>query len=188
MSARTKAIRRRLRAAQEASTLVRVDRRPRHGDRVDGFVVGVGRKWALVAATMDGGYFDGFVAFRIRDVQRIRKDRSFEGAFAKTRPEWPPVSPGSVDLDSTGAMLRTLAATAPMIGIEKEHERRALWIGRLVEAELGWLGLQEVRPDATWRKRVLWYELRAITKAMVRSHYLTGLDAIAGPPRELVRD
>jgi hypothetical protein len=181
MSARPKASRR-LATAAAATTLVRLERSPRYADRVDGFVVAVGRKWALLAATTDGGYFDGFVAVRVRDVRRVRRDRTFERAFAMTRPEWPPVAPGPVDLDSTTGLLRTLAATAPLIGIEKEHEREAIWIGTLVDVRRGGVGLREVRPDASWHRRPLWYERRAVTKVSVRTHYLTGLAVIAGEP------
>ena len=181
MTATKREVREKLAAAAKSQTLVRIERRPRRGDRVDGFVVGVGSKWVLVATTMDGGYFDGCAAIRLRDVTRVRRDRSFEGAFARTRPEWPPAAPGAVDLDSTSRMLRTLAATAPLIGIEKERERTGIWIGELVRLRRGWLRLHEVHPDATWHKRPLWYECRAVTRASVGTHYLTGLAAIAGP-------
>jgi len=127
-----------------------------------------------------GGYFDGYTAVRVRDVRRVRRDRTFEGAFARTQPEWPATAPDGVDLDSTKGMLRTLAATAPLIGIEKEHERSAIWIGALVGLRRGGVGLHEVRPDATWHRRPLWYERRAVTKATVGNHYLTGLAAVAG--------
>ncbi|RHA40985.1 hypothetical protein [Cellulomonas rhizosphaerae] len=173
-------VRRKLEASFGTQSLVRIERRPKRADRVDGFVVGLGRKWVLVAATMDGGYFDGFVAIRIRDIARVRRDRSFEGRVSRTQPEWPPTAPGAVELDSTKGMLRTLAATSPLIGIQKERERSALWIGQLVEIDRGWLALHEVRPDATWQKRPRWYKLRAITHAQVGSHYLTGLTAVAG--------
>jgi hypothetical protein len=175
------AVRRKLEASLETQSLVRIERRPKRAGRIDGFVVAIGRKWVLIAATMDGGYFDGHVAIRLRDVAGVRRDRSFEGTFSRTQPEWPPRVPGEIELDSTKGMLETLAATAPLIGIQKERERSALWIGELVHIKRGWVALKEVRPNATWHKRSLWYELRAITHASVGSHYLTGLAAIASP-------
>jgi hypothetical protein len=172
--------RRELEAALEKRTLVRIVRRPEHSYRVDGFVVAVGSKWVLVSQTMDGGYFDGYVAFRLRDVRSVARDRSFESRFAATRPEWPPSPPGVVDLTSTKRMLRTLSATGPLIGIEKENEREATWIGQIVEIRPGWVALREVRPDARWRKKPLWYQVGAVTSASVGTHYLRGLAAIAG--------
>lgn len=174
-------LRRKLDAAHADQRLVRIERRLRHSDPISGFVVSVGRKWVLVAVTMDGGFPDGWAAVRVKDIHRVRRDRSFEGAFARTLPDWPPQQPGKVDLDTTKAMLRTLAATAPLIGIEKERERRALWIGKLLRIERGWVRLHEVGVDASWYRR-RWYRVRAITKATVENHYLRGLIAVAGSP------
>jgi hypothetical protein len=182
MSARTEAAHRKLSAALDATDLVWIERRPRSRNRVDGFVVGVGSKWALIAVTMDGGFFDGFAAIRLRDVTLVRRNRSFESTFARTQPEWPPTMPAAIDLDSSKAMMRDLALMAPLIAIEKEHERWATWIGELVNVKRGWVALREVRPDATWRKRPLWYELRAVTKVSVGNHYLVALAATAGAP------
>lgn len=187
MTAKSKVVRAKLEAAAEKRLLVRIERGPRHADRLDGFVIAVGRKWVLVAKTMDGGYFDGYVAIRVRDVRRVTRDRSFEGVFARTQAEWPPTAPGAVDLDSTKRMLRSLAATAPLVGLEKEREREGLWIGVVVDLRRGWVRLREVRPDATWHRRPVWYECRAVTKVSVGTHYLVGLATVAcagiTPPR-----
>lgn len=175
------AIRRKLSAAADSTSLVRIERSPRHADRLYGFVVGIGNKWVLVAKTMDGGYFDGYAAIRLRDVRRVTRDRSFASAFARTQPEWPPTPPpGGIDLDSTKGMLRTLGATAPLLGIEKERERSATWIGTFVGLSHGAVGLHEVHPDASWYEQPLWYERRAVTMASVGTHYLTGRTAVAG--------
>ena len=58
----------RLRQATESMTLVRIDRSLRNADRVDGFVLALGSKSVLVAQTRDGGFFDGLVAIRLKDV------------------------------------------------------------------------------------------------------------------------
>lgn len=172
--------RRELESVLEERAHVRILRRPKHSYRVDGFVAALGSKWVLVAQTMDGGYFDGYVAFRLRDVTSVTRDRTFEGRFAATQPEWPPSPPGVIDLSSTKRMLRTLAATGPLIGIEKENERSAVWIGEVVDVRRGWVALHEVRPDGRWRKKALWYRVRAVTSASVGTHYLRGLAQIAG--------
>ena len=53
-------------------------------------------------------FFNGYVAFRLGDVKRINRDKSFETAFAKTQPEWPPVYPYEVGLESTSDVLEGL--------------------------------------------------------------------------------
>lgn len=172
----------RLRRAVQSKALVRIKRSPRNADRVDGVVVAVGSKWALIAQTGDGGFFEGLVAIRVKDVVKVKKDSSFEGRFAQTQPEWPPTAHADLDLDTTAGLIKGMSPISPLLGIEQErrfHSQMA-WIGMVDEVTNGWLWLYEVRPDATWRKRPLGYKLRRITKVFISSRYLTGLAAIAG--------
>ena len=160
--------------------MIRVGRAPKFADRLDGFVVAVGDKWALLAQSSDGGFFNGYVAFRLRDVKRIDRDKTFQTAFAKTQPEWPPARPFEVDLDSTSGVLEGLGRGGALIGIQKDNERSAIWIGTLDEVQKRVAYLHEVRPDATWHPVPLGYKLKAITTVEVATHYLQGLAAIAG--------
>jgi hypothetical protein len=182
--ASTKKVRARLRAAIEKQHIVRVERSPKFADRLNGFVVNVGDEWALMAQTSDGGFFSGYVAFRLADVKRIKRDTTFETTFAKTQPEWPPTYSRDVGLDSTSAVLEGLGHGDALIGIEKDRERHAIWIGRLDELEKRYVFLQEVSPDATWYTGTLGYKLKAITTVQVATPYLVGLAAVAGaaPP------
>lgn len=141
--------------------------------------VGLGEKWGLIARTLDGGYFDGYSAFRLKDVGRVHRDTTFQSRFARTQPEWPPTPP-PVDLDSTVGVLRSLATFAPLVGIEKANERDALWIGVPVKVGPKWTWLHEVRPDATWQHKPLGYKTRQITNVQVGDHYMTALAAMAG--------
>ena len=121
-------VRGQLRKELNSHALVRVRLSPKHADPLSGFVVGLGKKWALIALTMDGGYFDGYMAFRVKDVARVLSDGGFEGLFARTQPEWPPTGT-SVDLDSTVGVIRSLAATSPLVGIEKSRRIcQAVWV------------------------------------------------------------
>jgi len=160
--------------------MIRVQRTPKFSDRLNGFVVAVGEEWALLAQSSDGGFFDGHLAFRLRDVKRIRRDKTFETTFAKTQPEWPPTPPHDVGLDSTSEVIEGLARDGALIGIQKENEREAMWIGTLDELRKRVVYLHEVRPDATWHPAPLGYKLKAITTVEVGTHYLRGLAAIAG--------
>ena len=160
--------------------MVRVERRPKYADNLGGFIIAVGAKWALIANIMDGGFFDGYSIFRLSDVVHVRRDKSFEEEFARTQPEWPPSIGFTINLDDTGAALRALADNFPLIGIEKDHERSAMWIGEVEELGGKWLWLMEVRPDASWHSKPLGYKLKSITTISAGTHYLVGLHGIAG--------
>jgi hypothetical protein len=175
-----KKIRSDLNAALHDLHMVRVDRLPKFADNLNGFVVAVGAKWVLLAQSTDGGFFSGYVAFRLDDVKRVRRDTTFETAFAKTQPEWPPADPFNIGLDSTKEVLEGLGSAGALIGIQKYNERSAIWIGTLDEVRKRYVYLNEVRPDATWLTAPLGYRLKAITTVDVATHYLQGLAAIAG--------
>jgi hypothetical protein len=177
---RTRRARARLLESVDEKIIVRVRRRPKFADPLEGFVVQVGPKWALMARTSDGGFFNGFAAFRVKDVTRVARDRSFETVFSKTLPEWPPSYPGDLDLDSVAELIRGLGKGGDLLSVEKEKERSAMWIGRLDEVTRRFVYLHEVRPDASWHPAPRGYKLRAITNVGVRTQYLVGLTAIAG--------
>lgn len=176
-----KRVRARLLRAIGEQHMIRVERTPKFADRLNGFVVSVGEEWALLAQSSDGGFFDGYLAFRLRDVKRIKRDTTFETTFAMTQPEWPPTQPHDFDLNSTSEVIEGLASGGALIGIQKENEREAMWIGRLDEMWKRVVYLHEVRPDATWHPAPLGYKLKAITTVETGTHYLVALSAIAGP-------
>ncbi len=181
---RKKTIRRKLREAIGGSDLVVIDRVSRPSQTVKGFIVSVGRRWVLVHQTMDGGFFDGHVAIRISEVHRVRGDVTFESAFARTQPEWPPAQPRSdrdVELGTTAGLLASLASPGQLFGVERNKKYDAMWIGVLEGVIRPWLYMREVRPDATWHDEPLGYRLRTITLVLVGTHYLRGLTSIAEP-------
>lgn len=180
----TKKIRSRLLAAQQEQSLVRLDRVSRPGQTVDGFVVAVGRKWALLAQTMNGGFFDGYAAVHLREVARVRPDRTFEQAFARTRPEWPPAPPSgrpAPDLDTTSRMLISFISPGALFSIERDKKYDAMWVGVPAELTSRHLYLWEVRPDATWHDAPLGYPPRSITLVKTGDHYLKALASMAAP-------
>jgi hypothetical protein len=160
--------------------MVRVERKPRFADRLDGFVLAVGKRWALMARTSEGGYFDGSVAFRMKDVGRLTVDQSFQPTFARTQPEWPPSAVTTFELDTISELLKGLADVDTLVGIEKDEERSAIWIGRLDEVDVKTVWLHEVRPNASWHDVPRGYKLKAITTVSVGSRYLTALAAVSG--------
>jgi len=166
--------------ARDSSAMVRVERAHRYSDPLDGFVVSIGNKWAVLARTIDGGYFDGYVAFRLSDVTDVSQEHGFEPTFARRLPEWPAVLDPEFDLSSIEDVLQSMASRSPLIAIEKERERPAMWIGEIDDIDNDRLWLMEVRRKATWRKNSRGYKLRAITAVSIETHYLTALAAIAG--------
>ena len=174
--------------AADAQAIVRIERSPKYADRLVGLVVEVGSKWALMARIVDGGYFDGFVAFRVKDVKRITADGSVAAAFAKISPEWPPSYSAPLDLDSTVGVLEGLGHGGHLLGIQKEMERKALWIGTLDEIRGRFVYLHEVRHDGMWHPEPLGYRVKAITSIEVGLRYFSALTAVAGAGPENDQD
>ena len=166
-------------------TVVRITRRSARSYTIDGFVIAVGKKWVLLQRTMGGGFFDGHVAIRLSDVERVRDDTSFESRFARTRPQWPPAAPPLMrarDLDTTAGMLVSLLASDQLVAIERSKSTGATWIGRPYALERKRFYLWEVNPQAEWHEEPLGYRLRSITTVVLNDHYQRGLGAIAGEP------
>lgn len=177
--------------ATGSGEIVRLDRVSRPGQQFAGFVVAVGRRWVLLARVMDGGFFDGHVAVRLREIARVRPDRSFERAFARTQPEWPPAPPdvlGVLDLDSTAGVLTSLLEPGAIFGIEQDRKYDAVWIGVPHKLTKRWLYIWEARPDGTWHDEPRGYRRNRITVVVMGDHYQVGLSGIAGPPPEGASD
>ncbi|KQZ24398.1 MULTISPECIES: hypothetical protein [unclassified Microbacterium] len=176
-----------LQRAQDTKSILRIERKPKFADRVDGIVLRIGEQWILMAQTADGGYFDGYVLLRLRDVARLTPDETFAHEFVRFQPEWPPSFPFDVDLDDTASALSGFARQGELVGIQKENERSAIWIGTPDDVTSRYIYLNEVRPDATWHPRPLGYKLRSITMAEVGTRYLIGLSEVAGAGASSVR-
>ena len=179
-----KKIRSRLHDAIGGEKLLRLRRVSRPSQFIEGFIVAVGREWALLQRTMDGGFFDGHVAIRVDEIAAVREDLSFESTFARTQPEWPPAPPHHdihIDLDTTSGMLATFLRSGELFGIERNKKYDATWIGVPNELRRHWLYMWEVRPDASWHEEPLGYRIRSITMVTLDNHYQRALAAIAGP-------
>ncbi|WP_435743625.1 hypothetical protein [Microbacterium sp. PMB16] len=170
----------RLQQAMSSQTIVRVERKPKHADRVYGVVLRMGSKWVLMRQITDGGYQEGLFALRLKDVKRVSEDETVATPFARSSPDWPPSYSSEIDLDSTTGVLNGLGQSGGLIGIQKEFERSAMWIGTLDSIRGRFVYLHEVRTDATWYPEALGYRLTAITSVETGSRYIVALSAIAG--------
>lgn len=164
--------------------LVRITFDAKDVDAVSGFVVGMGKDLILLAATIDGGYFDGYQAFRQRDIRRVRWNTSFESRFARTQPEWPPTSP-HVDLGCTPDLITTLAVSFPLLSIERTDAHGCMWVGRPLRVGRKRIVLQEVLPNGTWDDEPGVHRAEAIFSVQVANHYLTALNEVADPRPEV---
>lgn len=174
----TKKVRALLTTAQRERTHITLRLAFGKRETVDGFVIGVGRKWALLAATMTGGFFDGYVAVRLTEIARARPNRFWEARFSRTRPEWPPRPPTdrpAIDLDTTSGMLATLLDPGTLVAMERRKKYSALWVGVPYALTRNWLSLWEVDAKAVWHERPLGYRPRTI--ALVRSATTTSEDS-----------
>ena len=182
MQSRTKILKR-LSEATRTSAIVRLDRVSRPHEYLEGFIVAVGRKWVLVAPVATGGFFDGYAVIRLREISHVAFDRSFQRAFAETRPEWPVAAPAGrpvPDLDSTRGMLRSFLAEGVLCSLERDKKYDVLWVGVPYELTRRWLYLFEVRSDATWHEVPLGYRPKTITLVRVGGQYLRALAEVAG--------
>jgi hypothetical protein len=173
-----KLVARRLRLAMDVRRLVVISRRPKYSGRARGFVVSMGAKWMLLQLVDDTGAFDGHIAFRMRDIRRVRSDKTFAVRAAPQLPHWPPAAPDHVvDLNSTRQLLSTLAeaSASGLIGIEKERERYAQWIGVFDEIIGKHVYLLEVHPNGKWHKQPLGYNIRDITSVAIGGNYREAL-------------
>ncbi|PWJ26432.1 hypothetical protein ATK17_2595 [Branchiibius hedensis] len=163
-----------------AQRLVRVERSLKFAEDLPGFIVAVGDNWAVIQNIRDGGYFDGYSAFRIKDVVRIKRRKGFEQDYSRGLPTWPPRAPSPLALDNVASVLRSMAAAAQLVSIEQEERLSAQWIGTLVRSDADITWLHEVRPDATWHEEPLGYKSKWITLITIGSGYQEALAAVAG--------
>jgi hypothetical protein len=180
----SRALRAKLERAARERTLIRVIRKlPFAPGYLEGFVLHVGLDWSVLAQVADGGWFNGYIAFRLKEVTSVKKDKGISPSFSRTRPEWPPTSPFEGEsLDDVAQVLNAFGADASLFGIEKEGERSATWIGVLADVGSKWLWLREVDFHGRWAAEPVGYKLKAITTVSSGDRYMQALREIAGPP------
>ncbi len=176
--ARKKRVVRYLRLAMESKRLVAVSRRPKFSGTNRGFVVGIGAKWMVLRLIDEAGAFDGYNAFRVRDIIKLKPDKTFAVRAAAELPHWPPAPPvDPIDLDTTRGLLKSFgsASESSLIGIEKERERYAQWIGVFDEIIGKYVYLHEVHPNGKWHRQPLGYRIRSITSVAMGGLYRNAL-------------
>ena len=172
---------RRLDEAVAEGHLVKIRRRKRW-DRLDGVVQARSAKWLLLALVEDAGSA-GHVLLRVADVRRVEPaPSSFVQRALELEGHWPLPTLDAVDLSSTRAALRSLAATQPLVGVHYEYDHPDEC---LIGVPRGFgrrkFSLQDVTPDATWDPVDAVLRYRSVSRVVVGGAYERRLAAVAGP-------
>ncbi|MEY2453669.1 MAG: hypothetical protein QOD92_3243 [Acidimicrobiaceae bacterium] len=173
-----------LRSALNDNVVVEVQRSIRRADRLDGFVVGLGKRWLLMHL-VDDVVMNGYAAVRLQDVNRARV-RAGKGSFtlralelADERPE--PLS--AVTLDAIGGVLSGLGQLFPLVSVHTENDHPdECYIGRPMNTTSRSLHLLEIDTDAVWEHKPTTWPLGSITRLDAGGRYETALAALGGEP------
>ena len=177
------------RLAEAASDLdhVRLRRRIKRADRLDGFVVGLGHRWVLLRLVDNAMHLDGFAAVRIRDIEEVKADPS--GNFVREALEWRAQGAANegvpqLDLDSDRGLITSAGKAYPLISIHIEYQRPDVcFIGTPVRVTSKSVDLHEVTPRARWRDDRRRWQYSDISRVEVGGGYEAALHAVAGPPK-----
>jgi hypothetical protein len=153
-------------------------------DDVEGFVLGVGERWVLVAVLSDSICIDGFAVFPREDVRDV-DDRADKMRFVRRalvlQREWPPPRPAvRLDLDDTAAMMRSIAAIAPVMTVFTERiDDDVCFVGVPMNVTCSSVDLREIRYDATWSPDLSPWRFDDITRIEFADRYSGIIYAVA---------
>ncbi|MEU1736820.1 hypothetical protein [Streptosporangium sp. NPDC020145] len=179
-----------LRRALESGKPVRIIRDIDGADRLDAYVVGLGRKWVLLHTISAGFHLDGHSVVRLRNVEHATRSNWKAARVAhralRLREERPRTSPG-IDLDTTTGLIDTLTRAFPLVSVYTEKiDPDVCYIGRAhgVTKQKN-LRLQEISPRAVWGYDCCKYRTTDITRFDVGDGYIDALHAVGGNPPDL---
>jgi hypothetical protein len=170
-----------LKTAMAGRSMVRLTRTIEVGG-ADGYVMGVSDLWTLLLIIGDGVTYEGFQAFRLRDVVSLENPSpraSFYQAVLRKRGLRRSRRP-RVDLTSTQSLVRSAAAHFPLITIHREKaDPEICHIGRITAVSATALSLLEVNPDATWEQAATTLRIGQITRVDFGGPYEDALALVA---------
>ncbi|MEV6033242.1 hypothetical protein AB0L65_18965 [Nonomuraea sp. NPDC052116] len=175
--------------ARDSGKPVRVSRDIDGADRLDAYVVGIGRKWVLLHTISDAYRLDGYSAVRLRDIAHATRS-GWKGAMVAHRAlvlrgERPRL-PAGADLDYTKGLIQTLTTAFPLMAVHVERvDPHVCYIGRARGIDRGKrLRLQEIGPAADWVRTRSTTRTADITRFDVGGGYIDALHAVGGRPPE----
>lgn len=123
----------RLRKAQFSERLVRVRRRDLGVAVVEGFIVGIGEQWLMLAVVLDTNTFVGWSMVRLADITKVTGPRSRSTAARRhlqAGGHWPVPRPTRpVDLGTTEDLFKTVQDCSDVLEVRCERLHSAV-IGR----------------------------------------------------------
>jgi hypothetical protein len=173
-----------LRRMKEEHQAIRMVRSIPGSDRLDGYVVGLGRRWLLLARLPDVR-IDGYVAVRIRDIQRMQVAPCNEVSSKLLRATeiWPPAGPTTpIGLDHTSELIQTAYANAGLVIVQVEYVNPDIaFIGSPVHESRNSMVLHELTPKGVWDGSLSRWRYEEITRVEFSGTYESDLPAVAGP-------
>lgn len=175
----------RLVRAQQGQLLVSVRRWIPDADRLEGFVVGISRKWVALQRVSDRIEFDGWNLIRMKDIQAVSIDpdpECFEVKALKARSLWPPSAP-ELSLDDVGRAVESAASATAMVSVFDEFSRPDVcWIGDVTSLDDSKLHLREVNTRGGWARKPRTFDPADVTRIDFGGGYEEALRLVAGPP------
>lgn len=151
-----------------------------------GYVLDIGPEFFLMLVVEGDIHYDGFRAFRIRDVVKLEvlhRYHEFVERALRLRGEKRPRKP-RVSLLSLPLLVRSAAKHFPLVTIHRERkDPNACWIGRVLSASKKKMELLKISPDAAWDAEPTKYRLSQVTRVDVGSRYEDALLQVAKADR-----
>ncbi len=176
----------RLGEAARSGALVRLRRSIPGAERIEGFVVGVGAEWTLMAVCTDI-HLDGWAAVRTADITkvRVRGDETCLTVRAlRHRGQWPVQDPGPAAVLEGGLPALADAASRGFGLVSLYEEQRvpdACWIGEVTELRPKSLRVREIDTDARWRSAPTTFRFEDVTRIGFGGRYERTLREFAVP-------
>ncbi|MFB7618951.1 hypothetical protein [Kitasatospora sp. NPDC056181] len=164
--------------------LVRLRRSLPGADRLEGFVVGTGPVWTLLANCTDHR-LDGWTAVRTADLRKVRRIGGEDGLTVRAlrrRGAWPVRPPaGDLPLDDLPGLAEAASRAYGLIALHTEESAPDVcWVGAVTGVRPKSLRLHRVDTEARWYDEPVKFRLDRITRIDLGTHYTAVLREFAG--------
>lgn len=173
-----------LEACIDPAKFVRLTRRGRRVDGLDGVITAVGRKWLVLAEDYNAGFL-GSVMLRVKDVRAVeaKSSDSFLRKAWSSEGCWPAPQVNGVSLSSTSEMLKSLSTLYPLLTMHYEYEHPdECTIGVPLRYRRKSVEFRTIDPDAEWTDDEPTLRYRDISRVDVGDDYARRLLRVGGPP------
>ena len=169
-------------AAQAERRLVRV-RRSLEPGWADGYVVNIGPHFFVFLLVSDQIIFNGFQAFRIRDLSTLEipaPHASFVESALRLRGALPPPNP-SIDLSDLPSLLTSASTAFPVITVHRETvDPDVCHIGAVLKIANDTVTLRGINADGQWDGEAEVFGLSEVTRVDFGGLYEQALSLVAG--------